>query len=47
MTVDANKMEQFLGKFVNDLGAAVHGVSPHQLDAPLSTGHCGTGSQWR
>ncbi len=24
MTVDANKMEQFLGKFVNDLGAAVH-----------------------
>ena len=24
MTVDANKMEQFLGKFVQDLGAAVH-----------------------
>src|SRR6201998_3572193 len=24
MTVDANKMEQFLGRFVNDLGAAVH-----------------------
>ena len=24
MTVHANKMEQFLGKFVNDLGAAVH-----------------------
>jgi SAM-dependent methyltransferase len=24
MAVDTNKMEQFLGKFVNDLGAAVH-----------------------
>lgn len=24
MTVDANRMDQFLGKFVNDLGAAVH-----------------------
>ncbi len=24
MAIDANKMEQFLGKFVNDLGAAVH-----------------------
>ena len=24
MTVDANKMEQFLGKFVNDLGATAH-----------------------
>src|SRR5580692_11449385 len=24
MTVDTEKMEQFLGKFVNDLGATVH-----------------------